>query len=546
MWQLFRSVLRCSQGGKKITMPCRRRRRPFETQVVGLLLVRWAWSYVSTPTTLETTKIGSRRLHRRRLESTAAGWTSVNKKRYIKTIVKVPKESRKDQLAREMAELTRRPPRSYEMYPLLPSMDVADWEATGPEKIDLTAGPPCDDPFGVVAEDLASFSDDVKASLTIPETTLRNASRLYFNQEQLGKRFRPTIVALLGRAIPTTVDRSVRSRQAKLGQITEMIHVASLIHDDLLDDAETRRGGDAVHVVYSNKVAVFTGDYLLARASVLLAQLGDIRVVNTMASALDSLVSGEVMQIKVTRAAAKKRSDDGDERSVLRRIDDGTFWGRLKAFQNLVLKESEGSGNLIQGVVDASKKLALLAVAETASASVGRNRISQKDETREFELYLQKSYFKTASLISDACKSTALLGGYGLESSVATACEEFGFHLGLAFQIIDDVLDFAVDSKDLGKPAGADLSLGLATAPILYATREYPELRTLIDRRFKGPGDVTTAYNIVRASNGLNLARRLALFHAQKAVDALASNVPPSSDRDALISLAYLVLSRAK
>ena len=126
------------------------------------------------------------------------------------------------------------------------------------------------------------------------------------------------------------------------------------------------------------------------------------------------------------------------------------------------------------------------------------------------------------------------------------AAEEYGYHLGLAFQIVDDVLDFVVDSDDLGKPAGADLSLGLATAPILYAAQDLPELRPLIDRRFKGDGDVTRAYETVRASRGLELSRKLAHFHAQRAVDAICRVAPDSEARDALISVCYIVLSRNK
>merc|ERR1711991_231284 len=85
------------------------------------------------------------------------------------------------------------------------------------------------------------------------------------------------------------------------GQITEMIHVASLIHDDVLDEAEMRRGGQAVHTMYTNKVAVLAGDYLLARASVLLARLQHLQVVEVMASALDFLVQGEIMQARSSK-----------------------------------------------------------------------------------------------------------------------------------------------------------------------------------------------------------------------------------------------------
>ena len=86
--------------------------------------------------------------------------------------------------------------------------------------------------------------------------------------------------------------------QLSLGQITEMIHVASLIHDDVLDESDTRRGGASVHTMYTNKVAVLAGDYLLAKASVLLARLQHFQVVEVMASALEALVMGEIMQAR--------------------------------------------------------------------------------------------------------------------------------------------------------------------------------------------------------------------------------------------------------
>jgi geranylgeranyl pyrophosphate synthase len=228
-------------------------------------------------------------------------------------------------------------------------------------------------------------------------------------------------------------------KQAQLGQIVEMIHVASLIHDDVLDEADTRRGGEAVHKLYSNKVAVLAGDYLLARASVLLARLENTAVVQIMATALESLVAGEIMQLK-------------------------------------------------------SPPKALL----------------------EMESYLRKSYYKTASLICYACRSTALLGGHSYNSNVATACEEFGFHMGLAFQIQDDILDFTAAENVLGKPALADMDLGLSTAPMLYAAQEYKELRPLIMRRFKEKNDKQTALEYLYESpTAMNKARELALFHAE-------------------------------
>merc|ERR1711997_164875 len=145
-----------------------------------------------------------------------------------------------------------------------------------------------------------------------------------------------------------------------------------------------------------------------------------------------------------------------------------------------------------------------------------------------------------------ACRSTALLGGHAYESTVATACEEFGFHLGLAYQLQDDILDFTAAATVLGKPALADMDLGLSTAPILYAAQEFPALRPLIMRRFKNKGDKQTALEALYKSEvAMDKARNLARFHAQRAIDALL-RLPPSKPRDALVRLTHAVITRKK
>lgn len=377
------------------------------------------------------------------------------------------------------------------------------------------------DPFKMVEKELKPFSDSISELVSSDQPILSMAAKHFFEKRH-GKRFRPTIVQLIAKAVAAaepekthvvngsskvdstisgvdgtqssstsavggaaswewsgasdvTVNASnhqgseVWRKQAQLGQIVEMIHVASLIHDDVLDEADTRRGGEAVHKLYSNKVAVLAGDYLLARASVLLARLENTAVVQIMATALESLVAGEVMQLK-----------------------------------------------------------------------------SPPESLLEMESYLRKSYYKTASLICYACRSTALLGGHAYSSTVATACEEFGFHMGLAFQIQDDILDFTAAENVLGKPALADMDLGLSTAPILYAAQEYKELRPLVMRRFKEKGDKQTALEFLyKSPTAMDKARALALFHAEKAVQAIL-RLPQSESRDALIRLTHAVITRKK
>lgn len=274
--------------------------------------------------------------------------------------------------------------------------------------------------------------------------------------------------ALSASSLSNYLGSDLNRRQLQLGQITEMIHVASLIHDDVLDEADTRRGGKAVHTMYTNKVAVLAGDYLLARASVLLARLQNFQVVEVMASALDALVQGEIMQAR-----------------------------------------------------------------------------SKKEDALDMQYYLRKSYFKTASLICSSCKSAALLAGYHEKSMETISAEEFGYHLGMAYQIVDDILDFTGASASLGKPAQADMQLGLATAPILFASQHVKDLKPLIERKFKEKGDVQKAVQLSQATDCVEKSYELADFHAHRAAEAL-TRLPASESRDALMKILHLAISRDK
>lgn len=121
----------------------------------------------------------------------------------------------------------------------------------------------------------------------------------------------------------------------------------------------------------------------------------------------------------------------------------------------------------------------------------------------------------------------------------------YGLHVGVAFQLIDDMLDYEGSAASLGKPAGADLRGGLATAPVLFAAERFPGLLPLIERKFDGPGDVEAALRFVAAADGLSATRRLAIAHGQLALEALAV-LAPSPQRTALASLVSVVISRSR
>ncbi len=157
--------------------------------------------------------------------------------------------------------------------------------------------------------------------------------------------------------------------------------------------------------------------------------------------------------------------------------------------------------------------------------------------------YLQKTYLKSASLISKSCRAAALLSQNAPE--VVEAAYLYGKNLGLAFQLVDDMLDYTISGAELGKPAGADLELGLATAPLLFAWKDNRELGVLVGRKFSAEGDVETARDIVARSTGLEQTRVLAQEYADKAVYAI-SGFPDCEAKQGLIEMCTKTMKRRK
>lgn len=345
------------------------------------------------------------------------------------------------------------------------------------------------DPFILAKEDMSNLSKSIQADLIGNNHPVLSKAASYFFEEGQdgGKKVRPMMVLLLSRAMnmahakpsshtasATSVNGISRSdlfkAQRRLAEISEMIHTASLFHDDVIDDADTRRGSPSVHKVFGNKMAILAGDYLLARASVFLARLRDVEVVETMSTIIEHLVRGEVMQMK----GADVR-DDQNQRMVQ---------------------------------------------------------------------YLRKNFYKTASLMANSCKSAAILAGYN--DKIVSAAYRYGKHLGIAFQLVDDVLDYEGSASAMGKPALSDLNAGLATAPVLFATETFAaELEPMIDRKFKNEGDVERALDFVRRSDGIERTKALAQVHVELAIEAILE-LAPNKYRDSLIHLAHKVVDRTR
>ncbi|UKP00110.1 solanesyl diphosphate synthase [Nostoc sp. UHCC 0870] len=314
--------------------------------------------------------------------------------------------------------------------------------------------------FAPVEADLQILADNLKQLVGNRHPILFAAAEHLFGAG--GKRIRPAIVLLISRA--TMLDQDITQRHRRLAEITEMIHTASLVHDDVVDESDVRRGVPTVHSLFGNRIAILAGDFLFAQSSWYLANLDNLQVVKLLSEVIMDLATGEIQQ--------------------------------------------------------------------------GLNRF---DTSISIETYLEKSYYKTASLVANSGKAAGLLSE--VSSEVAEHLYAYGRHLGIAFQIVDDILDFTSTADALGKPVGSDLKSGNLTAPVLFALAEKPYLEVLIEREFAQTGDLEQALDLVQDSQGIQQARDLAAHHTKLAIDHLAV-LPPSESHQTLINIAEYGLSR--
>ena len=239
-----------------------------------------------------------------------------------------------------------------------------------------------------------------------------------------GKRLRPALTVCAAYAARGAGAASAEAIAG--GCSVELVHLGSLYHDDVIDEAETRRGVESVNSRWSNIVAILAGDFLLARASEIAASLG-ADVAALLAATIGELCRGQVLEL-----------------------------------QNLFNREHEA------------------------------------------EAYLSAIAGKTASLFATACR----IGGMVSEVDEPTldALTSFGDHLGMCFQIVDDVLDLTQDTDTLGKPAGNDLVEGVYTLPVIAAIAQSPDLRARLGAAVD-PSEVDAIRALVRAAGGVEVAQ---------------------------------------
>ena len=311
-----------------------------------------------------------------------------------------------------------------------------------------------------VEKDLEDLVLELKNLIGAGHPILQAAAEHLFSAG--GKRLRPGIVLLISKAI--SLDSSLSTKHKRLAEITEMIHTASLVHDDVVDEASIRRGVETVHSRFNTRVAVLAGDFLFAQASWHLANLDDVDVVKLLSRVIMDLAEGEIKQ-----------------------------------------------------------------------------NLNRYDAAQTFSKYINKSYCKTASLIANSAKASGVLSD--LDNDKLDMLYEFGKNIGLAFQVVDDILDFTGNDKQLGKPAISDLASGYLTAPVLYALEENKNLSVLINRELAEKDDLNDALAIIMNSDAIDKSRKLAEKFATLSKEAILW-LPDSESKRALLSLPDFVLSR--
>lgn len=275
-----------------------------------------------------------------------------------------------------------------------------------------------------------------------------------------GKRIRPVFVLLSGKFGDYDFEQL-----SKVAVTLELIHMASLVHDDVIDDADTRRGFPTVKAEWDNLTAMYTGDYILARSLIQITQIPNQKLHQVLANAIVRMVQGEIDQIK------------------------DLF-------------------NIQQNIHN----------------------------------YLRRIKRKTALLISVSCQTGALASN--AKPEYVHALKMFGYNVGMAFQITDDILDFVATSKQLGKPAGSDLKQGNITLPVIYtlATEKGNKLRDIIINN-QVEENLSQAIEIVKESGAISYAYQLSDKYLLKAHAAL-SCLPNSKEKKHMQEIANFIGNR--
>ncbi|OLZ08676.1 polyprenyl synthetase family protein [Sulfobacillus thermosulfidooxidans] len=279
-----------------------------------------------------------------------------------------------------------------------------------------------------------------------------------------GKRLRPALVLLAGQ-FGTELSAARLQKLIEVATAVEMIHMATLVHDDIIDDAVMRRGMPAVRTQFNNTIAVLAGDFLFALAFRLFSSAGDLAIVDIAAKVVHVMCVGEIYQ----------NMDHGQVAT------EEAYWRRIEA--------------------------------------------------------------KTGFFLETSCRLGAL--ATGVPERVETLLGQYGHHIGLAYQVVDDLLDWLANPETLGKAVGEDVAAGVYTLPIIYALRQ-ERVGSQVQKILSGPhpeNQVEELRHLLEKSGALQYAKTQAGHHIDKALE-MCRQLPSGPAQRALEELAEFVLAR--
>jgi octaprenyl-diphosphate synthase len=312
----------------------------------------------------------------------------------------------------------------------------------------------------LIAADMLAVDAVIRRRLTSEVVLIREVAEYIVGGG--GKRLRPALVILSARAL-----NYQGNQHHGLAAVVEFIHTATLLHDDVVDASELRRGNPTANALFGNAASVLVGDFVYSRAFQMMVEVESMRVMQVLAGATNVIAEGEVLQLMNCHNAAIDEHD-----------------------------------------------------------------------------YLQVIRYKTAKLFEAATRLGAILGG--ADSTLETAMANYGMHLGTAFQLVDDVLDYSGDNKATGKNVGDDLAEGKPTLPLIYAIKHGNAAEAaLIKKAIEegGLGELEQVLAAIKRSGALDYTRRQAEAEAHAAGMALAI-LPDSKYRESLLQLAHFAVTR--
>ncbi len=292
--------------------------------------------------------------------------------------------------------------------------------------------------FNIIKDDLKIVERELRKIVAIEDPLLAEASAHLLNAG--GKRLRPAFALVAGKTYNYNPKKLI-----PLAMALELIHMSSLVHDDVIDDSYTRRGIPTVKANWGDQISIYTGTYLLAQSLVLISKCEDPVISRILADISVKMCEGEIQQI-----------------------------------------------------------------------------VSSFDPKQTVRDYFFRIKSKTALLISASCELGAV--ACGAPDYHVTTLSRYGYYLGMAFQIVDDILDLTSNETVLGKPVGSDLKQGIVTLPVIFALADSPDrhrLAEIVSKKDKKEGEVLEAINIIKDCEAIEKAVDVSNSYLRKAKDRL-------------------------